>query len=125
MNWYLKVIKQYADFKGRARRKEYWMFVLFNTLFAIIAAILDSLLGINFEPIPYGPIYLLYFLFIIIPSISLAVRRLHDIGKSGWMFLICFIPFIGGIWLLVLFCTAGTVGENKFGGDPKDEVLEA
>lgn len=120
MNWYLKVLKQYADFSGRARRKEYWMFVLFNMIFAMVAIVLDNLLGVAMEGIGYGPLYGLYLLAIIIPSIAVGVRRLHDIGKSGWMILISFIPLIGGIWLFVLFVTDGTPGENEYGANPKE-----
>jgi len=94
MNWYLKVLKQYADFSGRARRKEYWMFVLFNMIFAIVAMILDFVLGIA---IGYSPLYVLYALAMLIPGLAVAVRRLHDVGKSGWMTLIAFIPLIGSI----------------------------
>lgn len=85
MNWYLKVLRQYADFSGRARRKEYWMFFLFNMIFAIAAVVLDNLFGIAFEDIGYGPIYILYMLAVAIPGLALSVRRLHDVGKSGWM----------------------------------------
>ncbi|WP_051254050.1 DUF805 domain-containing protein [Arenibacter latericius] len=121
MNWYLKVLKQFADFNGRARRKEYWMFVLFNMIFAMVAIVLDNVLGIAMKEIGYGPLYGLYALFIIIPSLAVGVRRLHDIGKSGWMILIGLIPLIGGIWLLVLFVTEGTSGTNEYGPNPKEE----
>lgn len=120
MNWYLKVLKQYADFSGRARRKEYWMFVLFNMIFAIVAIILDNVLGIAMKEIGYGPLYGLYVLAVLIPGLAVGVRRLHDIGKSGWMFLISLIPLIGGIWLLVLFCTDSQKGSNKWGQNPKE-----
>ncbi len=120
MNWYLKVLKQYADFSGRARRKEYWMFVLFNMIFAIVAIILDNVLGIAMKEIGYGPLYGLYVLAVLIPGLAVGVRRLHDIGKSGWMFLISLIPLIGGIWLLVLFCTDSQQGSNKWGQNPKE-----
>jgi uncharacterized membrane protein YhaH (DUF805 family) len=120
MNWYLKVLKQYADFNGRARRKEYWMFVLFNMIFAIVAMILDNVLGIAMEGIGYGPLYGLYVLAIIIPSIAVGVRRLHDIGKSGWMYLITFIPLIGPFWLLLLMTTDSNPGENQYGENPKE-----
>ena len=121
MNWYLKVLKQWSDFKGRARRKEYWMFVLFNIIFLIIAAILDNILGLTFSrEIPYGYIYLLYALLVLVPGIAVAVRRLHDISKSGWWYLIVFIPIIGAIWLIVLFVTDGTPGENQWGMNPKE-----
>jgi uncharacterized membrane protein YhaH (DUF805 family) len=132
MNWYLTVMKKYADFSGRARRKEYWMFALFNMIFLIVIAILDNVLGTTFkmetgygsQALPYGWLYLIYAFAIIVPGLAVCVRRLHDLGKSGWMLLISFIPLIGGIWLLVLFCTAGNQGENKYGPDPKaNEVI--
>jgi uncharacterized membrane protein YhaH (DUF805 family) len=122
MNWYLKVLKQYADFNGRARRKEYWMFVLFNTIFSILAMIFDNVFGIA-GVTGYGPIYLLYVLAMMIPSLAVAVRRLHDVGKSGWMILISLIPIIGGIWLLVLFVTDGNPGENEHGANPKEMTV--
>jgi len=120
MNWYLKVLKQYAYFNGRARRKEYWMFVLFNMIFAIVAMILDNVLGIAIEGVGYGPLYGLYALVILIPGLAVSVRRLHDVGKSGWMILITLIPLIGAIWLLVLMVTDSDSGENEYGQNPKD-----
>jgi uncharacterized membrane protein YhaH (DUF805 family) len=121
MNWYLKVLKQYADFNGRARRKEYWMFVLFNIIFAIVAMLLDNMLGMSISPeVPYGPIYILYGLALFIPGLAVAVRRLHDIGKSGWMILVALIPLIGGIWLLILLVKEGDSGSNEYGPDPKN-----
>lgn len=123
MNWYLKVLKQYADFNGRARRKEYWMFVLFNIIFSIVAMILDNILGIAIGGIGYGLLYGLYVLAVLIPSIAVAVRRLHDIGKSGWMILISLIPLIGAIWLLVLLVTDSNSGENEYGPNPKEETI--
>jgi uncharacterized membrane protein YhaH (DUF805 family) len=123
MNWYLKVLKQYADFSGRARRKEYWMFVLFNMIFAIVAMILDNVLGIAMEGIGYGPLYGLYALAMLIPGLAVAVRRLHDVGKSGWMILIALIPLIGSIWLLVLMVTDSNAGENQYGQNPKEVTV--
>ena len=122
MKWYLKVLSQYADFSGRARRTEYWMFVLFNIIFLIVAAVLDNLLGLTFmEELPYGYIYAAYGIAMFIPGLAVAVRRLHDIGKSGWMYLIVLIPLIGAIWLLVLFCLDSERGDNKWGPNPKLE----
>lgn len=118
--WYKKVVfENYANFNGRARRSEYWYFVLFNMIFAIMAMILDNLLGLNFDPIPYGWLYLIYALALFLPGLSVAVRRLHDLNKSGWFMFIVLIPIIGSIWLLVLFCTEGTSGPNSYGEDPK------
>jgi uncharacterized membrane protein YhaH (DUF805 family) len=112
MNWYIKVLKQYADFKGRARRTEYWMFVLFNIIFNIVTSVLDNILGLASID-GNGPINLIYTLAILIPSIAVAVRRMHDLGKSGWFIL---IP----IYNLVLAATNGDAGENKYGPDPKN-----
>jgi len=126
MNWFLKVLKQYVDFSGRARRKEYWMFTLFLVIFYIVAMGIDNLLGITF-PIPgmfYGPVYVVFGLLMILPTLAVSVRRLHDIGKSGWFILIGLIPFIGGIWLLVLFLTNSKPGDNEFGPNPKEIVEE-
>lgn len=121
MNWYLKVVKEhYADFKGRARRKEYWMFTLFNIIFLGVAVVLDTLLGLSFtELVPYGWIYVIYVLAVFIPGIAVVVRRLHDIGKSGWFYFIALIPIIGAIWLLVLLCTDSESCANKWGENPK------
>ena len=120
MNWYLKVLKQYADFRGRARRKEYWIFVLFNMIFIFVAMILDNVLGLTIGKLPYGVFYFLYALSVLIPGLAVAVRRLHDVGKSGWMILIALIPIIGAIWLLVLMVTDSNPEENQYGLNPKE-----
>lgn len=127
-NWYLKCLRQYADFNGRARRKEYWMFILFNSIFGIVAMILDNIFGIAIDGIAidgvgYGPIYGLYVLAIFIPGLAVSVRRLHDVGKSGWMYFIVLIPLVGVIWLLVLMLTDSNPGENQYGVNPKDARL--
>lgn len=118
MNWYLEVLKKYAVFSGRARRKEYWMFVLFNLIFAIAAMIIDNVLGLAIKDVGYGPFYILYSLATLIPGLAVSVRRLHDIGKSGWYLLMGLIPCVGGIILLVFMATEGDGGENEFGADP-------
>ena len=117
--WYLEVLKKYAVFTGRARRQEYWFFVLFNFIVAIVAMILDNLLGLAMKEVGYGPIYMLYTLAVLLPSLAVAIRRLHDIGKSGWFFFIVFIPIAGPVWLLVLMCTDSTPGANQYGPNPK------
>lgn len=123
MNWYLLVLQKYADFNGRARRKEYWMFVLFNVIFSVAAVLLDNLLGLEFGGVGYGFIYLIYALAMLIPGLAVTVRRLHDTGKSGWMVLIGLIPFIGAIWLLVLTLIDGTPGSNEYGPSPKQMAV--
>lgn len=120
MNWYLKVLKQYADFKGRARRKEYWMFFMFNIIFATVCIILDNRLGITFEGTIYGPLYRLYVIAVLIPGLAVIVRRFHDVGKSGWFFFIGLIPIIGTFWVLFVLIRKGQVGANKWGENPKE-----
>ena len=139
MNYYLSVLKNYATFTGRARRSEYWYFVLFNMIFSIVALIIDYFLGttINIEQsngysslsIHIGYINLLYGLAMFLPGLAVLVRRLHDVGKSGWFIFICLIPLVGAIWLLVLLCTDSKSGSNQFGPNPKgignhDEIDE-
>ena len=117
---YLNAIQNnYTNFSGRARRSEYWYFILFYYIISILAVDLDNLLGLAMEMIGYGLITTLVALAHIIPSFALTVRRLHDVGKSGWFYFIAFIPFIGAIWLIVLFCTEGDQEENKYGANPK------
>jgi uncharacterized membrane protein YhaH (DUF805 family) len=127
MEWYLMAFKKYAEFSGRSRRKEFWMFFLFNIIALSLAAIIDNIIGTTFGSIPYGFVYVIYSLITFVANLSLSVRRLHDVGKSGWFLLIYFIPLIGFIWLIVLFCTDGEPGANKYGANPKnpsDELNE-
>ena len=129
MNWYIKCLKNYAVFSGRARRTEYWMFILFNFIFASIAIFLDRMLGTEYTQggyglgssygLGYGVIYTLYVLAVAIPSLAVLVRRLHDIGKSGLWVFISLIPIIGAIWIIILAVTDGVSGSNKYGSDPK------
>lgn len=119
MNWYVKCLKQYADFSGRARRKEYWMFVLFNVLISIALSIVDGVLGFSAEASSIGILGGIYSLAVLIPGIAVCVRRLHDVGKSGWYYLLFLIPIIGAIILLVWFCTEGERSTNAWGEDPK------
>lgn len=122
MHWYIAALKKYAVFSGRARRREYWFFYLFNILFAIVAIMLDNLLGLAFEDTSYGVIYGLYSLAMLVPSLAVTVRRLHDVGKSGWWILIGLVPLIGGIWLLILLLQDSQPGENQYGPNPKEAV---
>jgi len=123
MNWYLKALNQYADFNGRARRKEYWMFFLFNIVFAVLASLIDIAAGTANLDSGSGVFQGIYSLAVLIPGLAVGVRRLHDVGKSGWMLLIALIPIIGAIWLLVLMVTDSKEGTNKWGENPKD-VME-
>ena len=123
MNWYLKVLNQYSDFNSRARRKEYWMFALVNFIISMLIFGVDNALGFSFNYTANvsgaGVFNLLYNLLILTPSLAVAVRRLHDIGKSGWMLLIGLIPIVGAIWLLILLLRDSEAGENKYGPNPK------
>ncbi|QDO94922.1 DUF805 domain-containing protein [Formosa sediminum] len=126
MNWYLKVIKEhYADFKGRARRQEYWMFVLINMIISWSISLLGYLFDVSIFSILSG----IYSLAVFIPGFAVSVRRLHDVGKSGWFLLIAVIPIIGWIWLIVLMATDSEVGPNNWGDNPKgignDSVIDA
>ena len=126
MNWYLKVWQQYADFTGRARRTEYWMFTLFNfiivmlfyfLIFGILVTGNDSTMIVLIPTI----LLVIYAFAVLIPNLAVVVRRLHDIGKSGWWYFIGFIPLVGPIWLLVLLCTDSQYGSNEWGDNPKGE----
>lgn len=121
MKWFIKALRHYADFSGRARRKEYWMFVLFNLIFMFVWAFLIALFSRSYynENTLMWVLQLSWFGLTGIPGLAVAVRRLHDLGKSGWMILVGLIPFVGGIWLLILMVTDGQAGENRFGPDPK------
>jgi uncharacterized membrane protein YhaH (DUF805 family) len=120
MKWFVKCMKQYADFGGRARRTEFWMFVLFNIIFSVIASLIDRAIGFKIGAIQMGIIGLIYSLAVLIPALAVSVRRLHDIGKSGWMVLINLIPLIGLIWFIVLMVKDSQPGENQYGPNPKE-----
>ena len=142
MKWYLKVIKHYADFSGRARRKELWIFVLLNMIFSNTILLLENVLGIiafDFANVTtifdnvlgtatfdlygnmgFGWLYLTYNLAVLLPSFAVGVRRFHDIGKSGWNYFVGLIPFVGVIILLVWFCKDSQSGGNKWGANPKE-----
>ena len=110
MKYYLKVLQNYVNFEGRARRKEYWMFVLFNLIIAYSLLAIDIFLELGF-------LYFAYLLGVILPSIAVGVRRMHDVGKSGWYILIPIYSFI-------LAVTEGDKGTNEYGSDPKNEGEE-
>jgi len=122
MDYFIGALKKYTVFSGRSRRSEYWYFVLFSFLFSMVAGVLDSILGTEKIIGSYGLIFSIYYLAIITPSIAVGVRRLHDIGKSGWMLLLSLIPIIGGIWILILMVRDSDAGENKYGPNPKNIV---
>ena len=105
IDWAMRPLKKYADFSGRAPRAELWWYMLFIIIVGTISLI-------------FAPIAVLFYLATFIPSLAVQIRRLHDIDRSGWWFLIAFVPLVGGIILLVFFVTQGTTGPNQFGEDP-------
>lgn len=119
MNYFIYCLKNYTTFTGRARRSEYWFFVLFNFIFSMSAGVTDFLLGFDDSEFGWGPVSLLYSLAVLLPSIAVGVRRLHDVGKSGWYHLILLIPIVGWIWFFVLLVTDGDSNENVYGLNPK------
>jgi uncharacterized membrane protein YhaH (DUF805 family) len=120
MHWYLDVLKsKYAQFSGRARRKEYWLFLLFNMLVSIGLVIVDGITGTLDEEAGIGLLSGLYSLAVLVPAIAVTVRRLHDTDRSGLWLLIVLLPLIGAIVMLVFLCQDGTKGENQFGPSPK------
>ncbi|MFB7776644.1 DUF805 domain-containing protein [Streptomyces bauhiniae] len=112
MHWYVDVLKKYAVFSGRARRQEYWMFTLFSLIISIVLTILDNALDINF-------LAGIYALAVLVPSLAVGVRRLHDTSRSGWWLLLVLIPFIGAIVLIVFFAIEGKPEANEYGPNPK------
>lgn len=122
MNEYISVLKKYAVFSGRADRREYWMFVLFNIIAAIILAIIDRLVWGDGNMGVFGS---LYSLAVLVPSLAVAFRRLHDTNRSGWWILIGLIPIIGTIVLIVFMVLPGDAGSNKYGPKPKSSAPSA
>lgn len=111
MNYYIKVLKNYANFNGRARRSEYWYFFLFNVIISMALTYIGAAVG-------FALLGNIYSLAVLVPGIAVGVRRMHDVGKSGWFLL---IP----IYNIILAATAGATGENEYGADPKTETATA
>ena len=131
MNYFIHCLKNYANFNGRARRKEFWMFALFSLIFGIVFALLDNVLGttISFNlpqgpiKLPYGYLYFAFSFVLLVPGLAVGFRRMHDVGKSGWLFIVFYgltVLCLVGIFPLIYFMVkAGDAGENQFGPDPK------
>jgi uncharacterized membrane protein YhaH (DUF805 family) len=122
MNWFLVVLKKYATFSGRAQRAEYWYFLLFSTLIVIALSVIDGMTGSYNEDTGWGLLSGLYSLAVLLPSIAVGARRLHDTSRTGWWLLIGLIPVIGTIVLIVFFVLDSTPGDNAYGPNPKGIV---
>jgi uncharacterized membrane protein YhaH (DUF805 family) len=117
MNWYLAVLKKYTVFDGRASRTEFWMFALFNFIALIVISVLGAILAGKGSVIG-SALMLLYALGTLLPNIGVAIRRLHDTGRSGWWILLAFVPFIGFVVLLVFYILESQPGDNEYGPSP-------
>lgn len=122
MNWFLQALQKYATFSGRARRSEYWYFFLMYLLIFVLLAIVDGITGSFSAKSGVGLLSGVFALAMLLPSLAVGVRRLHDIGRSGWWLLIAFVPLIGGIVLLLFAVKVGTPGDNEYGAAPELEA---
>ncbi|MHB8087994.1 MAG: DUF805 domain-containing protein [Anaerolineaceae bacterium] len=119
MKYYVAALKKYAVFSGRASKKEFWMFVLFNILVSLVLGIFDYILGTTYGPREIGILSSIYSLVVFLPSLGVAIRRLHDIGNIGWWVFISLVPIIGIIWYVIIMSKNGDPAENAFGPVPE------
>ncbi len=123
MNWYLKVLKQYANFRGRARRKEFWLFFLIHSCVILVLALISGRLNDSFvQNIDFGLFANLFFIYLfvtVIPTFAVMARRLHDQNRNRLLVLLPIVPYIGSLALVILMCLPGNIGKNKYGPDPK------
>jgi uncharacterized membrane protein YhaH (DUF805 family) len=115
MHWYLHVLKHYAEFSGRARRSEYWNFVLLNLIVAFVLSFADTVVRKILGFGVFGPVYALV---VLLPSIAVSIRRLHDTDRSGWWLLLAFVPIVGLV-LIWFLAEDGNAGTNRYGQNPK------
>jgi uncharacterized membrane protein YhaH (DUF805 family) len=121
MKYYLKALKNYADFSGRARRKEYWLFTLYNIIIFVALVFLGAMVGFPGGAEGVFVFVAFYMVGVLIPALAVSVRRLHDTGRSGWWLLLYFVPF-GAIVVLVFLVQDSNPASNKFGKNPKRSV---
>jgi uncharacterized membrane protein YhaH (DUF805 family) len=119
MNWYFEVLRKYAEFGGRARRQEYWTYMPLTLLIGVVLAAADEVTGLNEATGGLGPLRALYALAVLIPGLAVSVRRLHDIGRSGWWLLMAFLPLVGPVILMLFMVRPGDTEANDYGDDPK------
>jgi uncharacterized membrane protein YhaH (DUF805 family) len=118
MDWYVNVLKKYAVFNGRARRKEYWFFVLFNIIITFVLGIIDGIAGLK-GAAGFGLLGILYSLAVLVPGLAVSVRRLHDTNRSGWWLLIALVPLLGAVVLIIFAAQDSQPNENQYGPNPK------
>jgi len=118
MDWYFKVLGNYATFHGRAHRREFWMFVLVNIILSGVLMVVDHILGWQFGG-GFGPLSLIYTLLVLMPSLAVQVRRLHDSDRRGRWLLLLLLPVLGWLMLLAFYSQRSTPEENRFGPQPK------
>ena len=120
MNWYLQALKKYADFSGRARRREYWFYILFYLIIMIVLMICDGFIGTTMQGAGIGILTGIYALAVLIPTLAVTVRRLHDTGRSGWWIFIQLVPIVGVFILLYFLVSDSNPGTNAYGPSPKE-----
>ena len=123
MSWYIVALKKFAVFQGRARRKEYWYFVLFNVIIGFVLGFIDGLIGTYDMVTGVGLLSVLYSLAVLVPGVAVTVRRLHDTGRSGWWILVNLIPIIGVIVFLIFAVQDSQPEENQYGPNPKESAV--
>ena len=119
MNFFLDALKQYADFSGRATRQQYWMFYLFYLIIYLALTVIEITLGLYDKEVDMGLFTTIFMLGLLIPSLAILARRLHDIGRTGWWILLIVIPFVGALVLLIFAVLDSEYGENKYGNSIK------
>ncbi len=124
MSWYLKALKNYVGFSGRARRREYWFFTLFNFIIGIALSFLDIMIYNLSSETVIGMLSGAYTLAVIIPTLAVSFRRLHDAGKSGWWLLINLVPGIGSLIYFVFLLLDSQPGDNQYGPSPKSSISQ-
>ncbi len=118
VEWYMLALRRYVDFAGRSRRREYWFFALGNVVIAIVLMLIERMLGMASGG--YGILTIIFELAILVPSIAVSIRRLHDTGRSGWWILIAFVPILGALVLLYFMLLDSEPGMNAYGPNPKE-----
>jgi len=123
MRWFLRALKKYADFEGRARRREYWFFSLFSMIGLWLSFLVDLAFGMGYEGTWFGgPTSILYQMALFVPSVAVSIRRLHDTGRNGWWLAVVAVPVVGAVALLVFCASDGRPGANQYGPNPKESV---